>query len=68
MPIPRVKTGPTAGQERSRNNNGRWRKKRNDTWIIRGNTDSLKTIVSAVSIIGMAINGIVKVINKFKNK
>lgn len=27
---PVVKTGPTAGQNRSRNNNGRWRKKRSD--------------------------------------
>lgn len=28
---PVVKTGPTAGQNRSRNKNGRWRKKRSDT-------------------------------------
>ena len=27
---PIVKTGPTAGQNRSRNNDGRWRKKRSD--------------------------------------
>ena len=27
---PVVKTGPTAGRNRSRNQNGRWRKKRND--------------------------------------
>ena len=27
---PVVKTGPTAGQNRSRNKNGRWRKKRSD--------------------------------------
>lgn len=27
---PVVKTGPTAGQNRSRNKDGRWRKKRND--------------------------------------
>lgn len=27
---PIVKTGPTAGQNRSRNQNGRWRKKRSD--------------------------------------
>lgn len=28
---PIVKTGPTAGQNRSRNKNGQWRKKRSDT-------------------------------------
>lgn len=28
---PIVKTGPTAGQNRSRNKDGRWRAKRNDT-------------------------------------
>jgi len=27
---PVVKTGPTAGQNRSRNNDGEWRKKRSD--------------------------------------
>ncbi len=27
---PIVKTGPTAGQNRSRNQNGEWRKKRSD--------------------------------------
>ncbi|WP_176770814.1 hypothetical protein [Eubacterium barkeri] len=27
---PTVKTGPTAGQNRSRAQNGQWRKKRND--------------------------------------
>ena len=27
---PVVKTGPTAGQNRSRKNNGQWRKKRSD--------------------------------------
>lgn len=27
---PIVKTGPTAGKNRSRNKNGRWRKKRSD--------------------------------------
>ena len=27
---PLVKTGPTAGQVRSRNNDGQWRKKRSD--------------------------------------
>ena len=30
MPAPIVKTGPTAGQERTRNKDGRWRKKRDD--------------------------------------
>ena len=28
---PVVKTGPPAGQNRSRNKNGQWRKKRSDT-------------------------------------
>ena len=28
---PIVKTGPTAGKNRSRNKDGRWRKKRSDT-------------------------------------
>lgn len=28
--VPRVKTGPTKGQERSRNDDGTWRKKRSD--------------------------------------
>lgn len=28
---PLVKTGPTAGKVRSRNNDGKWRKKRSDT-------------------------------------
>lgn len=28
---PVVKTGPTAGQNRSRNKNGQWRRKRSDT-------------------------------------
>lgn len=27
---PKVKTGPTAGQERARNKNGRWHAKRSD--------------------------------------
>ncbi len=27
---PIVKTGPTAGQNRTRNNDGRWRRKRSD--------------------------------------
>lgn len=33
---PIVKTGPTAGQNRSRNKNGQWRKKRSDTGKSRG--------------------------------
>ncbi len=33
---PVVKTGPTAGQTRSRNKDGRWRKKRSDTGKKRG--------------------------------
>ena len=33
---PVVKTGPTAGQNRSRNNNGQWRRKRSDAGTTRG--------------------------------
>ncbi len=33
---PVVKTGPTAGNNRSRNNDGQWRKKRSDTGKKRG--------------------------------
>ena len=33
---PRVKTGPTAGNTRSRNQDGTWRKKRADTDKKRG--------------------------------
>lgn len=32
---PIVKTGPTAGQIRSKNKDGQWRKKRSDTGISR---------------------------------
>lgn len=32
---PVVKTGPTAGQNRSRNQNGQWRRKRSDTGTTR---------------------------------
>lgn len=34
---PIVKTGPTAGKNRSRNNDGEWRKKRSDTGKSRSN-------------------------------
>lgn len=33
---PVVKTGPTAGQNRSRNQNGQWRRKRSDAGKTRG--------------------------------
>lgn len=33
---PIVKSGPTKGKVRSRNNNGQWRKKRSDTGTTRG--------------------------------
>jgi len=36
---PVVKTGPTAGQNRSRNTDGTWRKKREDAGKPRGNKD-----------------------------
>jgi hypothetical protein len=32
---PVVQTGPTAGQNRSRNSNGQWRKKRSDAGVPR---------------------------------
>lgn len=35
---PVVKTGPTAGQNRSRNQDGTWRKKRSDTGQSRGSS------------------------------
>ncbi len=37
---PIVKTGPTAGQNRSRNKNGRWRKKRSDAGQPRTNKNN----------------------------
>jgi len=37
---PVVKTGPTAGQNRSRNQDGRWREKRSDTGKPRGSNKS----------------------------
>lgn len=39
---PIVKNGPTAGQNRSRNKNGRWRKKRSDAGLSRGVSRFLK--------------------------
>lgn len=74
MPIPKVKTGPTAGEERSRNNDGAWRRKRSDAGSIRDSKDYLSSsnlgkiqnVISIVSTIGIAIGGIVKFINKFK--
>ena len=36
---PIVKTGPTAGQNRSRNNDGAWRKKRSDTGTSKKSND-----------------------------
>lgn len=33
---PIVKTGPTAGENRSRNQDGTWRKKRSDAGVKRG--------------------------------
>ncbi|MGH4140606.1 hypothetical protein [Clostridium sp.] len=37
---PVVKTGPTAGQNRSRNGDGEWRKKRDDAGKPRPKTES----------------------------
>lgn len=36
---PRVKSGPTYGQERSRNSNGQFRAKRSDAGVKRGPRD-----------------------------
>lgn len=49
MPIPKIKTGPTYGQERSRNQDGRWRRKRSDTGIERVSTN--KTALNAIEIL-----------------
>ena len=38
---PIVKTGPTAGQNRSRNQDGEWRKKRDDSGKPRSNKEPL---------------------------
>ena len=43
MPIPIVKTGPTAGKERSRKVTGEWRKKRSDAGVSRGSRSSSGT-------------------------
>ena len=37
---PVVKTGPTAGQNRSRNKNGQWRRKRSDAGQTRTNKNN----------------------------
>jgi hypothetical protein len=37
---PIVKTGPTAGQVRSRNDDGQWRKKRSDAGTTRSKDDN----------------------------
>jgi hypothetical protein len=74
MPIPKVKTGPTAGQERTRNNDGAWRRKRSDTGLRREkndyssseNSNTLQNIVSIVTTVGMVVGGIVKFIRRFK--
>jgi hypothetical protein len=74
MPIPKVKTGPTAGQERSRNNDGAWGRKRSDAGTTREkddyssseNSNTLQNIVSIVTTTGMVVGGIVKFIRRFK--
>lgn len=45
---PIVKTGPTKGQNRSKNDNGQWRKKRNDSGSSRGKKRGLCFITTAV--------------------
>lgn len=58
MPIPKIFTGPTKGQFRSRNSNGRWRAKRSDTGIKRkiddGNSKTL-LIGAGVIIVGAGL-------------
>lgn len=39
---PIIKTGPTVGQNRSRNQDGEWRKKRSDSGKSRSNREVLK--------------------------
>lgn len=39
---PIVKTGPTAGQNRTRNKDGRWSKKRSDAGTTRTKSDNKK--------------------------
>lgn len=57
MPIPKVKTGPTAGQEWTRNNDGAWRRKRSDAGISRekenySDSDSPNKIQNIIFIAG----------------
>lgn len=72
MPVPKVKTGPTAGQERSRNKDGAWRRKRSDTGILRevNNPSSLKLISmnGMRLIISSIVNFVIWVFNFIKNK
>jgi hypothetical protein len=74
MPIPIVKTGPTAGQERSRNNDGAWRRKRSDAGTTREKDDisdsetpnKIQNVVSVVSTIFSVAGGIIKFIRNYK--
>lgn len=74
MPIPKVKTGPTAGQERSRNSDGVWRRKRSDTGTTRekenySDLDSPNKIQNIISIVGTIFTvagGIVTFIRNYK--
>lgn len=45
---PIVKTGPTKGENRSKNDNGQWRKKRSDSGSSRGKKGGLCFITTAV--------------------
>lgn len=51
MPIPRVLSGPNKGKERSRNKDGRWRKKRSDAGLLRRSSLS-KEILDFLDYIG----------------
>lgn len=48
---PVVKTGPTAGKNRSRNKNGQWRRKRSDA----GKSRSFNTVIDALEIVSYFI-------------
>lgn len=68
MPIPKVKTGPTMGQERSRNKNGAWRRKRNDTGSVREKGKKLNIFKIITLVISSISNLIIWILNFIKNK
>lgn len=63
---PIVKTGPTAGQVRSRNTDGQWRKKRSDAGKKKWNVDG--ALEKFNDIIAMNIRRWIKMMNSFTKK